>query len=146
MSKWYYHGTTVEGYKQIQKDGFIMPRTGNTYKDKIFLADNDAFARRVTFIKHAQTQGETIVCIKIHRDVLRKKLITDGSKHISKMLSFGDKTYCYSEPIPLYHEKVFVGSAPYVLNLPEGVSIVRNGKSTGLSFTKEAADKFGIKE
>jgi hypothetical protein len=144
MSKWFYHGTTLEGYHAIQKAGFIMPRSGKTYTDQIFLADNDAYARRITFIKHAQHQNETIVVYKIHRDVLRRKLLKDGSKHISNMLSFGDKTWCYPEPIDISHDLVLVGAAPYYLNLPEGVSIIRDGKSTGFSFTKEAADQFGI--
>ena len=138
MTKWFYHGTTWEGYKQIQKTGFIMPSSGNTYTNQIFLADNDAYARRVTFIKHAQEQGEVIVVYKIHRNCLRRKLLRDGSRHISEMLSFGDKTYCYPEPIDITDERVLVGAAPYRLNLPEGVSIVRDGSSTGLSFTPEA--------
>jgi len=37
-----------------------------------------------------------------------------------------------------------VGSAPYFLNLPEGVSIGRDGPSTGLIFTADAAERFGI--
>jgi len=138
MTKWFYHGTTLEGYKAIQTDGFIRPQSGKTYQNKIFLADNDHYARRITFIKHAKEQGETIVVFKIHRDALRRKLLTDGSRHISNMLSFGEKTWCYSEPIDISHDKVLVAAAPFVLNLPEGVSIVRDGHSTGLSFTSEA--------
>ena len=139
MSKWYYHGTTLEGYRQIQRDGFIMPRSGNTYTNKIFLAESDSYARRVTFIKHAQAQGETIVVFKIHKNHLRKKALTSGEKHISNMLSLGEKTWAYSEPIDIASDLVLVGAAPYVLNLPEGVSIHRDGPSTGLSFTPEAA-------
>lgn len=138
MNKWFYHGTTLAGYNEIQKTGFILPRTGKTYTNQIFLADNDAFARRVTFIKHAQEQGETIVVYKISRECLRRKLIKDGSRHISNMLSFGDKTYCYPEPINVMDDRILVGMAPYFLNLPDGVSIVRDGSSTGLSFTPEA--------
>jgi len=144
MSKWFYHGTTLEGYRKIQSDGFIMPQSGNTYKDKIFLADTDAYARRVTFIKHAQNQGDTIVVYKIHRDVLRRKLLADGSRHISNMLSLGDKTWTYPEPISVFDNKVLVGSAPYFLNLPEGVRIARDGAATGLAFTPEAARQFGV--
>jgi hypothetical protein len=142
MSKWYYHGTTLEGHNQIQKSGFIMPRTGKTYTNQIFLCDNDAYARRVTFIKHAREQGEIIVVYKIHKNNLRRKLLKDGSKHISKMLSFGDPTWCYPEPIDIGSDTVLVGAAPYYLNLPEGVSIVRDGSSTGFSFTKEAAQEY----
>ena len=142
MAKWFYHGTTLEGYRAIQRDGFIRPQCGNTYQGKIFLAENDSYARRVTFIKHAKVQGEVIVVYKIHRDALRKKLLTDGSKHISNVLSLGDKTWCYPEPIDINSDKVLVGAAPYVLNLPEGVSIVRDGKSTGFSFTPDAYAKF----
>jgi hypothetical protein len=146
MTKWFYHGTTLEGHKAIQSTGLILPRSGRTYKDQIFLADNDHYARRVTFIKHAQEQGEVIVVYKIHRDALRRKLLRDGSKHISYNLSWGDSTWCYPEPIDIAHPKVLVAAAPFYLNLPEGVSIVRDGPSTGFSFTKEAAERFGIKE
>ena len=142
MSKYYYHGTTLAGYHTIQKTGFIMPRTGKTYTNQIFLCDNDAYARRVTFIKHAQEQGDVIVVYKIHKNNLRKKLLKDGSKHISNMLSFGEPTWCYPEPIDVSSETVLVGAAPYYLNLPQGVSIVRDGTSTGLGFSKQAAKEY----
>jgi len=141
MPNHYYHGTTVEGYNAIMRDGCIRPQTGNTYQNKIFLAGNDQYARRVTFIKHAKQQGETIVVFKIPKYLLKKKYITDGSKHTSITLSFGDKTYCYSQPIEIIDD-ILVGHAPYTMNLPEGVEIVRVGKSTGLSFTKEAAQNW----
>jgi hypothetical protein len=145
MTKWFYHGTTLKGYEAIQKSGFILPSSGNTYKNQIFLCDNDQYARRVTFIKHAQAQGEVIVVYKIHRDCLKRKLIKDGSRHISSMLSFDDKTYCYPEPIDISHDKVLVGAAPYYLNLPEGVRIVREGKATGFAFDNdEIAEKYGV--
>lgn len=146
MPKYFYHGTTLEGYRAIQRDGEIRPSTGNTYTGKIFLAGNDEYARRVTFIKHAKQQGETVVVYKIPSYVLKKKFLTSGDKHISKSLSFGDKTWCYSQSIKITDD-ILVGSAPYTLNLPNGVSIMReeNG-STGLSFTKEAAEYFNIKE
>jgi hypothetical protein len=143
MPSHYYHGTTVEGYNAIMRDGYIRPQSGNTYQNKIFLAGNDKYARRVTFIKHAKQQGETIVVFKIPKYLLKKKYISDGSKHISYNLSFGDKTYCYSQPIEITDD-ILVGSAPFTLNLPEGVDIVRVGKSTGISFTKEAAEQFLI--
>jgi hypothetical protein len=142
MSKWFYHGTTLEGYHAIQKAGFIMPRSGKTYTNQIFLCDNDAYARRVTFIKHAQEQGEVIVVYKIHKNNLRRKLLKDGSKHISNMLSFGDKTWCYSAPIDISSDTVLVGAAPYFINLPHGVSIVRDGSSTGLSLSQAAAKEY----
>lgn len=142
MSKYYYHGTTLAGYHAIQKTGFIMPRTGKTYTNQIFLCDNDAYARRVTFIKHAQEQGDVIVVYKIHKNNLRRKLLKDGSKHISNMLSFGDPTWCYPEPIDVSSDTILVGAAPYYLNLPEGVSIVRDGTSTGLSFSQSAAKEY----
>jgi hypothetical protein len=142
MSKYFYHGTTLAGYHAIQKSGFIMPQTGKTYTNQIFLCDNDAYARRVTFIKHAQEQGEVIVVYKIHKNNLRRKLLTDGSKHISKMLSFGDATWCYPQPIDISSDTVLVAAAPYHLNLPEGVSIVRDGTSTGLSFSQSAAKEY----
>jgi hypothetical protein len=142
MTKWFYHGTTMDAYKLIQKDGFIRPMSGNTYQSKIFLSDNDMDARRMAFIKHAQQQGEMIVVFKIHRDALRRKLITNGEKHTA--MSAG-KVYCYSQPIDISHEKVFVAAVPFTLNLPEGVSIVRDGHKTGLSFTPKAAEKFGVK-
>lgn len=145
MPKYFYHGTTLEGYRAIQADGFIRPQSGNTYTNQVFLSGNDAYARRVTFIKHSQQQGETIVVFKIPKYVLKKKFLSDGSKHISNMLSFGDKTWCYSQPIKITDE-ILVGAAPYTLNLPEGVSIQRDGKKTGLSFTKEAAEYWGIEE
>lgn len=143
MPKYFYHGTTLEGYRAIQADGFIRPQTGNTYTNKVFLAGNDAYARRVTFIKHAQTQGETIVVFKIPKYVLKKKFLSDGSKHISNMLSFGDKTWCYSQPIEITND-ILVWTEPYFLNLPEGVSIERDGNTTGISFSKEAALEWGI--
>jgi hypothetical protein len=37
---------------------------------------------------------------------------------------------------------VLVGAAPYYLNLPQGVSIVRDGTSTGLVFNPNAAKEF----
>lgn len=141
MPSHYYHGTTVEGYNAIMRDGYIRPQNGNTYENKIFLAGNDKYARRVTFIKHAKHQGETIVVFKIPKYLLKKKYITDGSKHTSNMLSWGDKTYCYSQPIQITDD-ILVGSAPFTLNLPEGVNIFRDGKSTGFTFTKEAAIKY----
>jgi hypothetical protein len=144
MSKYYYHGTTLAGHDAIQKTGYIMPQSGRTYTNQIFLCDNDKYARRVTFIKHAQKQGEIIVVYKIHKNNLRKKLLKDGSRHISKMLSFGEPTWCYSEPIDISSDTILVGAAPYYLNLPEGVSIGREGSSTGLIFTAEAAEQFSI--
>ena len=81
---------------------------------------------------------------RIHRDNLRRKLLTDGSRHISNMLSFGEPTWCYPEPIDVTSDTVLVGAAPYYLNLPEGVSIVRTGSSTGMAFTPERAQEFGI--
>lgn len=144
MSKYYYHGTTLAGYHAIQKAGFILPQSGKTYTNQVFLCDNDAYARRVTFIKHAQEQGEVIVVYKIHKNNLRKKLLKDGSRHISNMLSLGDPTWCYSEPIDVTSDTVLVGAAPYYLNLPEGVSIVRDGSSTGLSFSQQASEEYGI--
>lgn len=141
MPKYFYHGTTLAGYRAIQEDGYIRPSTGNTYKNKIFLAGNDAYARRVTFIKHAQAQGETIVVYKIPKYLLKKNNLSDGSAHISNQLSLGDKTWCYNKSIKLTDD-IMVGSEPYFLNLPEGVSIHRDGKKTGFSFTKEAAIKW----
>jgi hypothetical protein len=58
------------------------------------------------------------------------------------MLSFGDPTWCYPEPIDISSDTVLVGAAPYYLNLPEGVSIVRDGSSTGLGFSAKAAKEF----
>jgi len=144
MTKWYYHGTTLKGHHAIQRTGFIMPQSGKTYQNKIFLADNDAYARRITFIKHAEHQGETIVVYKIHKNVLKRKLIADGSKHISNMISFGDKTLAYAEPIDINQSRVLVDAAPYYLKLPAGVSIFRDGSSTGFTFTPEAAAIYGI--
>jgi len=144
MSKYYYHGTTLAGHHAIQKTGYIMPQSGKTYTNQVFLCDNDKYARRVTFIKHAQQQGDVIVVYKIHKNNLRKKLLRDGSRHISTMLSFGEPTWCYSQPIDIAGDTVWVGAAPYFLNLPEGVSIARDGPSTGLIFTAEAAQEFGI--
>lgn len=144
MTKYYYHGTTLAGYHAIQRTGFILPQSGKTYTNQVFLCDNDRYARRVTFLKHAQQQGDTIVVYKIHKNNLRKKLLTDGSRHISPMLSFGEPTWCYPEPIDVMSDTVMVGVAPYFLNLPEGVSIGRDGPSTGLIFTAEAAVRFGI--
>ena len=143
MPKFFYHGTTLEGYRAIQQDGFIRPQTGNTYTNQIFLAGNDRYARRVTFIKHAQHQGDTIAVFKIPKHLLKKKFLSDGSKHISNMLSLGDKTWCYSQPIEIT-EDILVGADPYFLDLPPGVSIHRDGKSTGLSFSEEAAKEWGI--
>ena len=144
MSKYYYHGTTLAGYHAIQKCGYIMPQSGKTYTNQVFLCENDAYARRVTFIKHAQQQGEVIVVYKIHKNNLRKKLLKDGSRHISRMLSLDNPTWCYPEPIDVTSDTVLVGAAPYYLNLPEGVSIVRDGSSTGLSFSQQAAEEYGI--
>ena len=60
------------------------------------------------------------------------------------MLSFGEPTWCYSQSIDVSSDTVLVGAAPYYLNLPDGVSIVRDGTSTGLAFTKEKAQEFGV--
>lgn len=144
MPRFFYHGTTQKGYEEIQKTGAIQPQSGNTYTDKIFLSGNDTYARRVTFIKHAQEQGDVIVVYKIPSYKLKKKYLTDGSKHISPMLSFGDKTWCYSKPISVKDDEILVGSAPFFLNLPEGISIYRDGKTTGFTFTEEAAKHFKI--
>ena len=57
------------------------------------------------------------------------------------MLTLGDKTWTYSKPIQLTDE-IDVASAPYYMNLPEGVSIAREGKGTGFAFTKEAAEQW----
>jgi hypothetical protein len=130
----------MERHQQIQQDGYIKPSTGNTYADKVFLSDNDRDARLVAFIKHAKTQGETIVVYKIHRDALRRKLITNGSSHTA--MNIHGKTYCYADRIDITHPRVFVGSAPYTLNLPEGVEIVRDGKTTGLSFSGSAFEQY----
>lgn len=144
MPGYYYHGTTVEGYKAIMRDGYIKPQDGNTYKGKIFLANNDLFARRVTFIKHAQVQGETLVVFKIPKYCLKKRYLNDGSRHTS-LMDPGDRTYTYSQPIPITDD-VLWGATPFTLRLPEGVSIIREGKKTGLVFTPEAAERFGIEE
>ena len=58
-----------------------MPRTGKTYTNQIFLCDNDAYARRVTFIKHAQEQGDVIV-------VDRSEVPNDGD-----LVILTDKTF-----------------------------------------------------
>jgi hypothetical protein len=144
MTKWYYHGTTLAGYQAIQQAGSIQPQSGRTYQNQVFLAESDQYARRVTFLKHAQQQGEVIVVYKIHRNNLKRKLLKDGSRHISNMLSFGEPTWCYPEPIDVFSDTVMVGAAPYYLNLPEGVRIGRDGTSTGLIFTPEAAEQYGI--
>jgi hypothetical protein len=141
MPRYFYHGTTKQGYEAIQKAGYIMPQSGDTYTDKVFLAGNDSYARKITFLKHAEYQGQEIVVYRIPKYVLKKKFLGDGSKHISNMLTLGDKTWTYSKPIQLTNE-IDVASAPYYLHLPEGVSIAREGKGTGFAFTKEAAEKW----
>jgi hypothetical protein len=133
MPKFFYHGTTYKAYEDIQKSGAIEPQSGNTYTDKIFLSGNDEYARRVTFVKHAQEQGDIIVVYKIPSYKLKKKYLSDGGKHISSMLSFDDKTWCYSKPISIKDNDVLVGAAPYFLNLPEGVNIYRNDINANVS-------------
>jgi hypothetical protein len=146
MPRYFYHGTTKQGYDAIMRDGYIRPSSGCTYTNKVFLAGNDQYARRITFLKHAQAQGETIVVFKIPRHCLKKKFLADGSKHVSRQFSFGDKTWTYNQPIEITDD-ILVAGASYTLNLPEGVSILRDSSgSTGLSFTHEAAEKFGIEE
>ena len=145
MPRFFYHGTTRQGYEAIQKDGFIKPSTGNTYESQIFLTNNEQFALRVTHIKHASYNGEELFLYKLPKYLLKKKYLTRGDKHISNMISLGEKTWCYSEPISIDHPDVLVSDPfPFVLNLPEGVSIHREGKGTGFSFTPEAAEKYGI--
>lgn len=143
MPSYFYHGTTVENYKEIMRDGFIKPQSGNTYKNKIFLAGNDLYARRVAFIKHATMQGQNIVTFKIPKYCLKKKHLSDGSKHTSKMLSFNDKTWAYGLPIEITDD-ILVGMSPFTLNLPDGVTILRSEHGTALSFTKEAAEELGL--
>jgi hypothetical protein len=146
MPKFFYHGTTQEGYDEIMRDGFIEPRSGRTYTDKVFLCGNDSYARRVTFLKHAQQQGETIVVFKIPKYCLKKKYIKDGSKHISDSVSFGCKTWTYCQSIEITDD-ILVGAASYTMNLPQGVEIVRDSKgSTGFSFTKEAAEQYLLED
>lgn len=145
LPKYLYHGTTLERAQKIDVDGYIEPGSGRTYENLVFFADNDSYARRVAFIKHGKQQGETIVVYRIHRSAFTRSLVGNGDKHISKSLSFGDTTYTYPERIAVHQEAVRVGSAPYTLNLPQGVSIMRDSKgSTGLSFTEQAAKEFGI--
>jgi hypothetical protein len=143
MTKWYYHATTMERAKQIEKCGYIKPASGKTYKDKIFLSDNEKDARLIAFMKHATYQGEVIAVFKIHRNALRRKLIGKGDKHTSINV-WGD-CYTYPELIDINHPQVFVGAAPYTLNLPEGVNLIRDGSSTGLSFDNdEIAREYGL--
>jgi len=141
MPKYYYHGTTVAGHEAIQKSGCIKTSSGNTYTNKVFLAGNDAYAKRITYLKHSKLPVETVVVYKIPKYLLKKKLLGDGSKHVSKNITFGDKTFTYDADIPL-HDDIWIASQQYYLNLPEGVSIVRDGAATGLSFSKEAEEKY----
>jgi hypothetical protein len=142
MPGYYYHCTTVAGYNAIISDGYIRPQDGNTYKGKIFLANNDQFARRVTFIKHAQFEQQTLVVFKIPKYCLKQRYLSDGSRHTG-LNAPGDRTYTYSQPIAITDD-VLMAAEPYALCLPEGVSIARDGKKTGLAFTPEAAKRFGI--
>ena len=126
LPKYLYHGTTLERAREIDRLGYIDVASGVTYKNLIFLADNDSYARRVTFIKHAEQQGDVIAVYRIHRSALKRSLVGNGDKHVSPSLSFGDTTYTYPERIAVHQEAVRVGAAPYTLRLPEGVSIVRD--------------------
>lgn len=141
MPGYFYHGTTVENYKAIMRDGFIKPQSGNTYKNKIFLANNDLYARRVAFIKHATVQGENIVVFKIPKFCLKKKYLSDGSRHTAMSWHSRDKTWSYGLPIEITND-ILVGMAPYTLNLPEGASIVREGHSTAIVMDEDDALAF----
>jgi hypothetical protein len=139
MPKFFYHGTTKENYESIQRDGYIQPGSGNTYNNVVFLAGNDIDARIITFLKHAKHQGEEIVVYKIPKYVLKKQFLSSGDKHTAFT---NNKTWKYSKPIPI--DKTWVASIPTNINLPEGVTIMRDGSATGFSVTPEAARQLGI--
>lgn len=145
--KWFYHGTTLENYTKIQDCGFLDPSksNGNTYKNTLFLTNSDKFARCMTAFKHSEFNGQEVVIYKIPGHILDKKSLSIADKHHTKgMFIAGDniETFAYTKPIPV--EETLVAKVAVNLNLPEGVSIYRDGPKTGFSFTREAAEKLGI--
>jgi hypothetical protein len=142
--KWFYHGTTLENYAKIQADGFLDPTkgNGNLYKNTLFLTNSDKFARVMTAFKHAKYNGQEIVVYKIPGHILDKSCLTTAEGHFSQGLATDPNMVSFKYTKPISIDDTFVAKAPVNLNLPEGVSIVRDGTKTGLSFTPEAAEQW----
>lgn len=138
MPRFFYHATTMENYHSIMDSGFIKPSSGNTYTNQIFLAQNDYDARVSVWLRHLTVKHEKVAIFKIPKYCLKKAWITRGDNHTG--LCKGP-VYKYPKPIQITDE-IWTGFANVNINLPEGVSIMRQENGTaGFSLTEEAYDR-----
>ena len=138
MPRFFYHATTMKNYNSIMESGYIKPSSGNTYTNTIFLAQNDYDARVTVWLRHLKVRNEKVAIFKIPKYFLKKALITRGDNHTG--LCKGP-VYKYPKPIEITDE-IWTGFVNVNIDLPEGVSIMRQENGTaGFSFTQEAYDR-----